>query len=141
MQSPPLSAHFARSIRTLSAFCLAAAICAPGCGGSTSTVPVTGHVNYRGQPLANGFLTFFPVAGRPTSAAISEDGSYQAQLEPGEYIVAVGVGLEMPAGYKLGDSVPPPKFVLPVQYTSRAKSTLKASVQPGQSEPINFDLK
>jgi hypothetical protein len=47
----------------------------------------------------------------------------------------------LPPNFKEGDRVPPPKLIIPDQYSSRAKSTLKATVSPGQSEPINFDLK
>ena len=143
MQSPRLLTHAESSFRTKVAVLFVAALSLTGCGGSSSTVSVQGHVTYRGEPLENGLATFFPPEGRPISVAISEDGSYQAQLEPGEYVVAVSVGPgnERPAGYKLGDPVPPPKIVLPIQYSSRAKSTLSASVKTGQTEPINFDLK
>jgi hypothetical protein len=112
-----------------------------GCGGSTPAISVEGHANYRGESLKNGVITFFPAVGRPISATIADDGTYQAQLEPGEYDVVLGLGTGVPKGYKIGDVIPQPKPGLPLEYTSRAKSKLKANIQPGQSEPINFDLK
>ena len=60
---------------------------------------------------------------------------------PGEYTVTVAVGIEYPKGFKEGDPVPAVKIVLPDQYTSRAKSTLKAMVNKGQNAPIDFELK
>jgi hypothetical protein len=69
------------------------------------------------------------------------DGKYETSLSPGDYIVVVTVGVDVPAGWREGQPLPPPKFTLPAEYTSRVKSTLKATVKAGQSEPIDFELK
>ena len=111
------------------------------CSDSPSGISVGGQATYRGEPLAKGLISFFPATGRVVSAPIAEDGSYQASLEPGDYTVTISMGVELPPGFKEGDRVPPPKVVLPDQYSVRAKSTLKANIQPGHAEPINFDLK
>jgi hypothetical protein len=111
-----------------------------GCQKSNGTVAVKGHVSYKGAPLNSGTLTFYPTTGRTTGAAIS-GGNYTSELAPGDYAVTVSVAQELPPGFKETDTPPPIKFVLPETYTSRAKSTLKASVQRAQSEPIDFDLK
>jgi hypothetical protein len=111
-----------------------------GCQKSNGTVAVRGHVNYKGAPLSSGALTFYPTTGRTTGAAIS-GGNYTSELMPGDYTVTVSVAQELPPGFKETDTPPPIKFVLPETYTNRAKSTLKASVQRAQSEPIDFDLK
>lgn len=112
-----------------------------GCGNPSNTVSVSGRISYQGNPLTNGAVTFFPQSGRPVIESISATGDYTAELPPGEYTVVINVAADRPAAYKEGDIVPPPKFVLPDQYTTRAKSTLKATVAPGQAEPINFELK
>lgn len=62
-------------------------------------------------------------------------------MPPGEYVVTVMIGASLPEGYKEGDPIPPPKFKLPEEYTVRGKSSLKATIKPGQSEPLNFELK
>ena len=84
---------------------------------------------------------FFPVKGRPISAALMPEGEYSVELPPGDYEIVVSVGYELPPGWKEGDPIPPQKVVLPAQYTTRAKTKLKATVAPGQEEPIDFVLK
>lgn len=114
---------------------------AVGCGKGGDTVQVNGHVTYRGQAIPNGSLTFFPPTGRPVVAPLTQEGDYMAELTPGDYVAAVMVGSVLPEGYKEGDRLPPQSIVLPAEYTSRSKSTLKTTVSPGQSEPVNFELK
>ena len=65
---------------------------------------------------------------------------YTAELPPGEYRMVVNVGVDLPPGYKEGDALPPPKIVLPDQYTTRANSTLTAEITPDRSEPLNIEL-
>src|SRR5215210_5158057 len=115
-------------------------ITADGCKKSSGTIPIHGRVSYRGQPLGASSVTFFPVTGRPVTAPAPQ-GEYNAELMPGEYTATVAVGIEYPKGFKETDPLPSPKVVLPDTYTERAKSTLKATVKAGQSEPIDFDLK
>jgi len=103
-------------------------------------VPVHGRVAFHGEPLASASITFFPKGGRPVGAAIRH-GEYQTELTPDEYTVALDIAPEFPKGFKEGDPLPPQKAALPEEYTSRTKSTLKATVKAGQSEPIDFDLK
>ncbi len=117
------------------------AICASGCGRTASdTVAVHGHVSYRGEPLANGLVAFFPIHGRPVFAPISESGDYRLDVEPGNYTVTVRISERLPPGFKEGDPLPPPKIVLPPEYTTQAKSKLHAAVSEDQSEPIDFAL-
>jgi hypothetical protein len=116
------------------------AIGAAGCTKSAGTVSVHGHVSYRGEPLAASSVTFFPAKGRPVTAPAPQ-GEYTAELAPGDYTAIVAVGIEYPKGFKEGDPLPKPKVLLPDAYTSRANSTLKATIKSGQDQPIDFDLK
>jgi hypothetical protein len=114
---------------------------ATGCGESSDEVSVQGRVTLRGQPLPNGSVTFYPTTGRPVNAPISGDGAYSAQLLPGEYAVTVSYTEPLPEGFTEGDPTPKPKFVLPPEYTTRARSRLTATVSDDSEAPINFDLK
>jgi hypothetical protein len=111
-----------------------------GCGESSSDVTVQGKVAYRSQPLSKGSVTFFPVSGRPASTALADDGQYTLKLAPGQYTVIVNVGTDLPPGFKDGDPIPPPTGALPPEYTTRARSTLKATIPQSDPGPIDFEL-
>jgi hypothetical protein len=133
--SEVLRLRFAAAVTTLLIL-----VATTGCKQDSGKVQVQGKVTFRGEPLERAAITFFPDSGRAESAAV-ENGSYTAELAPGNYTAVVLVSPTLPAGYKEGDKIPPPKVVLPVEYTSRMNSSLKPTVKPGQSDPINFDLK
>jgi hypothetical protein len=127
--------------RSLFVAFLVAAVGIAGCKKPSSVVPIHGHISYRGQPLSTSAVTFFSeTGGRPVTAAAPQ-GEYSTELAPGDYTAVVNVGVEHPPGFKEGDPEPPPKIVLPPEYSTRAQSKLKATVKAGQSEPIDFDLK
>ena len=110
-----------------------------GCGTSEGGVPVSGTVTFRGQPFSNASIAFYPASGRPVMAAIS-DGEYAVELPPGDYKVTVSLGVNLPAGWKEGDPVPPRDITLPNQYSSVLHTQLTATVREDQSEPIDFAL-
>jgi hypothetical protein len=118
-----------------------AAFTTVGCGSPSDTISVNGKVSYRGEPLTNGSVTFFPQSGRPASAPLANEGHYQIELPPGTYQVTITVGLTVPEGWKEGDQVAPAKFILPPQYTTRAKSNLTAEIAEGSSQSVDFALK
>jgi len=111
-----------------------------GCKDKSGGVSVYGKVTHAGAPIEQAVLTFYPGAGRPVGVAVA-GGEYSTKMPAGEYVVTVDVPPVFPPGYKEGDPVPPPKVALGDQYNNHAKSPLKATVSPSQSEPINFDLK
>lgn len=116
----------------------------PGCGDDVDTTMVSGKVTYQAQPLANGFVTFFPERGHPVNTAIDSTGAYTAELPAGEYRVAIEApGEQYPEGWKEGDPPPPPpKLVLPPQYSTRAKTQLSITVaSSGEPQKADFDLK
>jgi hypothetical protein len=75
-------------------------------------------------------------------AAVSE-GDYTTELVPGDYTSVVSIAVDMPPGYGRThwNDLPPQKFVLPEEYTTRKRSTLKATVKPDENKSIDFDLK
>jgi hypothetical protein len=119
---------------------LAALVSVGGCGQKSDRVSVDGQITYRGAPVPKAAVTFFPNNGRPVTAPVSDQGQYQIELLPGDYVATVNLSTELPPGFKEGDPIPPPKIVLPPVYTTRAKSPLKATVSASQSEPIDFAL-
>jgi hypothetical protein len=116
-------------------------VVASGCGDASNTVSVDGQVTYAGSALPGGSVTFFPTSGRPVNAPIASDGNYNIEVAPGDYVVTVTYSEPLPPGYKEGDPIPAPKIELPAEYSTRAKSTLSATVAADQSEPIDFELK
>lgn len=127
-----------RPMRLLTAVVLAGIV---GCGDASNDVTVHGQVTVRGEPLPRGSVTFFPTTGRPVNAPLGDDGKYSTQLPPGEYAVTVSYSEPLPEGFKEGDPTPAPRFVLPSEYTARARSTLSATVSEDSGEAINFELK
>jgi len=114
--------------------------CAAGCGETSLGVPIQGQVTFQGTPISSGTLTFYPTKGRPFSAVIAQEGAYSCQVPPGKYRVTVVIGVDLPAGWKEGDTLPPSKLRLPPKYTSRVRTPLTATVAKGQSEAVDFSL-
>jgi hypothetical protein len=113
-----------------------------GCGNGAEGVSVEGRVVYQDKPISNGALTFFPASGRPITATLSDDGAYSCRLPPGEYRVAITVGVSLPPGWKEGDAVPPPTIELPARYSSRLETPLTATVNgENRSQSIDFTLR
>ena len=85
-------------------------------------------------------MMFFPARGRAIATATDAAGDYSVVLAPGEYKVTVNIGVKLPAGWKEGDPVPPQEVVLPTEYTTRIKTSLKATVAVGGEQAIDFVL-
>jgi len=120
-----------------------------GCGGGSKagTYPVTGVVTFKGEPLPNAAVTFFPVQGRPAAGMTNAQGEYFLSTfaagdgaMSGTYSVTVA---EPAVEMKEGDySIPepkPPRF--PVKYTDPKQSELKFEVKPGEENKFAIDLK
>ncbi|MCX7427861.1 MAG: hypothetical protein NTW96_19810 [Planctomycetia bacterium] len=133
---------------------LGAVIVGQGCGGSRlGTVPLSGRVTYKGQPLVGGTVTFHPVDAakcRPATASIQPDGSFVAAtlendrgIMPGEYRVSV-VLVKAP----LFDVSPAQaakaaanNMVLPPRYADPATSGLTVTIEAGGgSKTHDIDL-
>jgi hypothetical protein len=100
----PMKAFAARTAQwpTCLGAIVAAALAAPGCGGSSAnsySVQVWGRVTYNGKPVEAGALIFMP---GPTTRSnwgfgfIAEDGKYtlisnetDVSLEPGRFIIFI----------------------------------------------------
>lgn len=73
-----------------------------GCGGtprSVQTADVSGKVTFQGKALPGGRLAFVAVKGGfPSSAIISEDGTYQIKAPIGDVKIGVENGMLKPQG-------------------------------------------
>jgi hypothetical protein len=125
-----------------------------GCNRSTR-LPVSGTVTVDGQPLAGGEIAFAPASpgqGNSAGAAI-ERGKYSISADkgllPGDYKVLIhafrGTGKKTWDG--MGEPTAPEsqkKYVeqleqyVPTRYNEATELT--ASIRPGKSNNVNFDL-
>lgn len=125
-----------------------------GCGGGASdapaTIPVSGTIKYKGEPVKQGTINFAPVdqkKSRAAQATINENGSFETRPEKGlmvgEYQVSVLSHTkplhEIPPAElsKLGDSI----YAVPKKYSEFKTSGLTVKIEQGDSsKELNFDL-
>jgi hypothetical protein len=139
--------------RPVALLVLAATVAVAGCGGSRlGTVPLSGRITYKGEPLIGGTVTFHPVDAaqcRPATASIQPDGSFVAAtlendrgIMPGEYRVSV-VLLKTPlfdVSPAQAAAAAKTNMVLPPRYADPATSGLSVTVEPGGTETYDIDL-
>ncbi|HVA51310.1 MAG TPA: carboxypeptidase regulatory-like domain-containing protein [Pirellulales bacterium] len=128
--------------------CAVVSIALLGCGGkSAGTYPVKGVVTFKGQPLADAVVSFYPAQGRPAAGMTNAQGEFWLSTFqskdgalPGSYNVGITEPTDIPPE---GDySIPepkPPRF--PAKYTDPKQSELTAEVKPGSENNFTFDLK
>ncbi|MBN9518057.1 hypothetical protein J0H58_05985 [bacterium] len=97
-------------------------------------------MTFEGEPVKDGSITFkVGPAGKGFSATI-KDGSYTAQVEPGDAVVEITAS--RPSGKfdtsNPGEKTPIGEMYIPKKYNT--SSTLKETIKPGSNEK-SFDLK
>ena len=140
-------------------FCLAAVISVLGCSGGSGiyTVPVTGKVTYKGQPVDGARVSFIGKGSAKTATGVSgPDGTYTLMTldakgaMPGSYNVVVDK-TDMPAELTKETSMEEaekqgtkplaqPKAVLPAKYSDPANTPLKFEVKDSGENSINLEL-
>lgn len=124
--------------------CFLAAVILAGCGNANGPFPVSGKVDYQGQPVKAGVITFIPEGAMASAggAAIT-DGVYsipaESGLPEGDYKVAISMreGAAFAETEAPGMSVES-KETLPAKYN--ADTTLRAKVQRGTPNKFDFNL-
>ena len=117
-------------------------------------VPVSGVVQYKGQPVADATVLFDPVGSTPAATGTTDtSGRFQLTTfdtndgaSPGEYkvivrkIQVISGGKSPPA---TDDAVGPPpdeKWLLPTKYGHSDSSGLTATVQENAENDFKFEL-
>jgi hypothetical protein len=116
-----------------------------GCGESTGNKQkISGTVTFKGQPLDQGRIDFFPTEKTaPGAAADIQNGKYtvvaKEGLAPGTYRVVISSmsGKEPPPDELPGEA-PIRKERIPAKYNE--KSDLKAEVKAGVDNVFDFKL-
>ena len=114
-----------------------------GCGGSgrPKLAPVTGVVNYNGEPLSEGMITFQPEEGRSASGkivdgAITEVTTFDPKdgAPVGTHIVTVS------AIPNAEDMFADHTSLIPLKYADPKKSGLSATIEAGASNHVEIEL-
>ncbi|MCY2986484.1 MAG: hypothetical protein NTY19_01235 [Planctomycetota bacterium] len=137
---------------------------ASGCSDNHPVcLPVAGRVTMDGQPLTTGRMGFWPDQGLPAYAPIQSDGSYRLTTfkagdgaMPGMYVVTVEATQVESAGpqfqsaeqefqYRAGAGVSQPakptvRRLVPVRYSRRETTALRAEAKTGQKNQFDFRL-
>jgi hypothetical protein len=108
---------------------------------------VEGMVNFKGSPLDQGTIQFFPEAGgAPAGSALITNGKYTIPnspgVPPGKYriVISSGDAKAPPAGEMPGQSGPPAKERIPAEYNAESsKKPVIREVNKGPNQ-INFDI-
>lgn len=141
----------------VSIIALAVVVGVSGCGrpNALGTIPVSGKVTYKNQPVEGATVSFIPDGdGRPATAITAADGRFQlTTLDspgaiPGSYTATVrktDIPLESTGPVSMEEAVkinarppPTPKELIPSKYGDTSRSPLKFEVKAGQKN--HFDL-
>ncbi|MDB5306504.1 MAG: hypothetical protein JWO38_706 [Gemmataceae bacterium] len=147
----PAYRHRFRAVLLAMAAC--SLVVAAGCSRSAeSLVPVEGQVLVNGKPATGAIVTFHPV-GAPNNAPrpsghVDANGTFRLTTReaddgaaPGDYRVTVAWYLaSAPRRNVPADEVLPLPQLPPV-YTQPTNTPLTATIKPGQTEPLTFDIK
>lgn len=129
-------------------------VCGAGCGsGAPKTVNVSGTVEFDGQPLTKGTISFVPQAvgeneqNRPATGTIDDKGHYVLSTFkpgdgalPGKYLVAIVSNSNEPSVEEMAEGAKITSLI-PAGYNSPATSGLTATVENSGAVTLDFKLK
>jgi hypothetical protein len=114
-----------------------------GCGSNNGLFSVTGYVTYQGKPLEHGSIVFVSPHSRQVTGEIEFGEILNVTtiqrgdgIAAGEYLTAI-TSLDRSEKYK--NSMNPPSNI-PVRYADVFSSNLKATILPGNTNALRFDL-
>lgn len=125
-----------------------------GCGtGAPTTVKVSGKVQYNGQALTEGTITFLPMNeggdfNRPAVGILDDDGNYHLSTFapgdgaiPGKYQVTVVSDAKVPSPEEVAEKGAKVVSAIPAGYNNPSTSGLRATVEDSGAQTFDFDLK
>lgn len=111
-----------------------------GCGGEDPKRPalgkVTGSVEYKGQPVKEGQITFYPENGRSATGKVN-DGKIQeiTTFDPGDGAPVGKLKVTVVAFDKsTADTYNPGKNLLPTKYAALQSTPLSVEIKPGAND-------
>ena len=118
----------------------AACLVALGCGPRDTRIECSGTVTYAGQPVEEGSIGFFPLAGGGRSeGAVITAGRYTARVQPGRHRVEIR-GSRPLAGKPIVSDMPSGirEDYIPKEFNDA--STLEAEIPATGPHRLPFDL-
>ncbi len=138
-------------MKTMIAVTLMCVVVLPGCGGSTDklkTVPLAGVVMYKGSPVADADIVFYPAKGPAGNAKSDAKGAFQIKTN-GQAGGVVGQNKVTVAA--AGTSTIPPsdgratefmnKSTVPAKYSSETTTDLVVDVPSAGNSTLQLELK
>lgn len=133
-----------------------ALVVASGCGPPVptgeivKTVPASGMLTYKGKPLADYMVVFYPENARPAAGKTDEHGRFQLGTNgPGDgavagvHRVAVNYGgpeSSEPGGKDEMKALPPPPVAIPEKFARPETSELTVTIPDEGATDIRIDL-
>lgn len=125
-------------IRLLGLLAMVLLLGCSGGGGGGATTTVSGTVLLDGQPLEEGEIFFEEVdRSQSPSAAPIKNGSYTAQVPPGNKTVRISASKPGKPDPVMG--VGPPEPLIAPEYN--VNSTLKVTISGSSQSDVNFEVK
>ena len=119
-----------------------------GCGPTgPQTMPVSGTVSLKGQPLTSGIVRFNPVdpqKGRPAEATLEKNGAFaMSSFKPGDGVIAGDYSITVPATLENSEALAKDKgtgiggkSAIPEKYSNPKTSGLKQTVSPSAASKL-----
>jgi hypothetical protein len=112
-----------------------------GCGsGEPATYEVRGTVEWKGEPVTDGYVNFFPDGGQPVKADAGKiaNGAFVFRSTAGPKTVEIWANREKPGQTSKVMGMREKEQYIPAKYNSQ--STLKAEVTPAGPNQFTFKL-
>ena len=138
-------------MKTFLGIVIVCVVALPGCGGSSDklkTVPLAGVVTYKGSPVADADIVFYPAKGPAGNAKSDAKGAFQIKTN-GQAGGVVGQN-KVTVVAAATSTIPPSdgratefmnKSTVPAKYSSETTTDLVVDVPGGGNSKLQLELK